>query len=77
MAPYTFHSWGMDFIGPINPHSEGCIWILVVTELFTNWVEAVAMKKATSSSMVNFMRENMTCCLGYQTNSFMTMAHHF
>jgi len=35
MAPYPFHNWKLDFIGPINPPFEGCIWILVATELFT------------------------------------------
>ena len=54
MAPYPFYSWGLDFIGPINPRSEGCTLILVAIELFTKWVEAVAMKKATGSSMANF-----------------------
>ena len=25
MTPSPFHSWGLDFIGPINPPSEGCV----------------------------------------------------
>ena len=62
MAPYPFHGWGLDFIGLINPPFEGCTWILVATELFTKWVEAVALKKATCSSMANFLRENIICC---------------
>ena len=64
MVPYPFHSWGLDFIGPINPPSEGCTWILVATELFTKWVETVAMKKATGSSVANFLRENIICHFG-------------
>ena len=61
MAPYPFHNWGLDFIGPINSPSEGCTWILVAIELFTKWVEAVALKKATSKSVANFLRENIIC----------------
>ena len=64
MVPYPFHSWGLDFIGPINPPSEGCTWILVATELFIKWVETVAMKKATGSSVANFLRENIICHFG-------------
>ena len=68
MALYPFHSWGLDFIGPITltppPLSEGCTWILVATKLFTKWVEAVAMKKATGSSMANFLKENIICRFG-------------
>ena len=64
MVPYPFHSWGLDFIGSINPPSEGCTWILVATELFTKWVETVAMKKATGSSVANYLRENIICHFG-------------
>ena len=46
------------------PHFEGCAWILVVIELFTKWVEAVAMKKAIGSSVANFLRENIICRFG-------------
>ena len=61
MAPYPFHSWRLDFIGPINPPFERCTWILVAIELFTKWVEAVAMKRATSSLVANFLRDNIIC----------------
>ena len=62
VASYPFHSWGLDFVGLINPSSEGCAWKLVATELFTKWVEVVAMKNVTSSSVANFLRENIICC---------------
>jgi len=64
VALYPFHSWGLNFIGPLNPPSEGCIWILVATELFTKLVEAVAMKKAIGSSVANLLRENIVCHFG-------------
>ena len=54
---------GVGFYRTITPPPlEGCIWILVATELFTKWVDVVAMKKATGSSMANFLRENIICC---------------
>ena len=64
MAPYPFQSWGLDFIGLINPLSKGCIWILVAIELFIKWVEAMAMKKAISNLVTNFLRENIICHFG-------------
>ena len=64
MTPYPFHSWGLDFIRPINPLSEGCTWILVATKLFTKWVKAMAIKRATGSSVANFLRENIICHFG-------------
>ena len=58
MALYPFHNLWLDFIGPINPPSKGCAWILVATELFTKQVKAVAMKKVTSSLVANFLKKN-------------------
>ena len=34
-TPWPFHTWGLDLIGPINPPSNGYIWILATTEYFT------------------------------------------
>ena len=64
VAPYPFHSLRVGFYRTYKPPSEGCIWILVATELFTKWVEAVALKKATSSSVANFLWKNIICCFG-------------
>ena len=52
---------GAGFYRTYKPFSEGCTWILVATELFTKWVEAVVMKKATGSLVANFLRENIIC----------------
>ncbi|XP_059067908.1 uncharacterized protein LOC131858629 [Cryptomeria japonica] len=44
-----FKQWGIDFIGPINPHSSaGHVYILTATDYFTKWVEAIPTKKANS-----------------------------
>ena len=42
---WPFHTWGLDLIGPINPPSNGYIWILAATEHFKKWVEAIPLKK--------------------------------
>jgi hypothetical protein len=63
-TPWPFHTWGLDLIGPINPPSNGCIWILVATEYFTKWVKAIPLKKATGAAVANFIREHIVCCFG-------------
>nr|XP_023901956.1 uncharacterized protein LOC112013810 [Quercus suber] len=55
----TFHTWGLDLIRPINPLSNGYIWILAATEYFTKWAESIPLKKATGATMANFIREHI------------------
>lgn len=44
-----FQKWAMDFIGGISPKSSvGYSWILVATDYFTKWLEAIPTRNATS-----------------------------
>ena len=56
---WPFHTWEIDLIGPINPSSNGHIWILAATEYFTKWVEVVPLKKAIGVAVANFIREHI------------------
>lgn len=51
-------------MGPINPSLSGNIWILVATEYFTKWVEAIPLCKATGEAVANFIRENIITMFG-------------
>jgi hypothetical protein len=62
--PWSFHTWGLDLIGPINPASGGYIWILVATEYFTKWVEAIPLRKATGAAVANFIQEHIITRFG-------------
>jgi hypothetical protein len=43
-----FQQWGLDFISEINPSSSGQHkWILVATDYFTKWIEAIPTWNAT------------------------------
>lgn len=60
-----FHQWGIDFIGKINEKSSGGHkWILVATDYFSKWVEAIPTKQATSKVVINFMMENIITRFG-------------
>uniref|UniRef100_A0A2N9HTM4 Integrase catalytic domain-containing protein n=1 Tax=Fagus sylvatica TaxID=28930 RepID=A0A2N9HTM4_FAGSY len=43
---------------------DGHIWILVATEYFTKWVEAVSLRKATGAAVANFIREHIITRFG-------------
>lgn len=56
-----FYQWGLDFIGPINPPSSSSHkWILVATYYFTRLIEAIALKDATKTSVVEFLDNIVT-----------------
>ena len=63
-TPWPFHTWGLDLIGPINPSSNGYIWILTTTKYFTKWVEAIPLKKATGVVVANFIRKHIITRFG-------------
>nr|CAE04537.2 OSJNBa0040D17.5 [Oryza sativa Japonica Group] len=52
--------WGIDMIGMINPpSSKGHKFILVGTDYFTKWVEAIPLKKVDSGDAVQFVQEHI------------------
>jgi hypothetical protein len=60
IKPWPFRSWGMDMIDKINPPSnKGHQYILVITDYFTKWVEAIPMKIVTSKDVINFIKEHV------------------
>jgi len=57
-SPWPFSMWGLDFMGVINPPStEGHKFILVATEYYTKWVEAIPLKIAIQKHIINFIKE--------------------
>ena len=54
-----FDKWGMDFIGPIDPLSNGKSYILVCTDYLTKWVEVRAMNNARDEKVAKFLYEQI------------------
>ena len=51
-------------VGLVNPTLRGYIWILMATEYFTKWVEAVPLCKAMGKAVENFIKENIIVRFG-------------
>eukprot|EP00253_Pinus_taeda_P011220 PITA_11220 len=65
-AKGPFQQWGLDFIGEINPHSSGQHrWILVTTDYFTKWIEAIPTRKADHMVVMKFLIENIFTRFGF------------
>ena len=60
IKPWPFRGWAIDLIGQIYPpSSKGHKFILVATNYFTKWVEAIPLKKVTSANMIDFVKEHI------------------
>ena len=57
---WPFKGWVMDLIGKINlASSKGHNFILVATDYFTKWVEALPSKKAEQKDVIHFIKEHI------------------
>ncbi|KAI5324062.1 hypothetical protein L3X38_033135 [Prunus dulcis] len=57
---WPFKGWTMDVIGQIHPESsKGHKYILVATDFFTKWVEAVPLKKVTQAEVLEFIKKTI------------------
>eukprot|EP00253_Pinus_taeda_P027202 PITA_27202 len=55
-----FQQWGLDFIGEIHPASSSQHrWILIVTDYFTKWIEAIPPRQATDAVIISFLENNI------------------
>jgi hypothetical protein len=60
IKPWPFRGWGIDLIGQNNPpSSKGHKFVLLATDYFTKWVEAIPLKKVTSENMIEFVKEHI------------------
>jgi hypothetical protein len=54
----SFRGSGLDFISEIHPgSSKGHQFILVATDYFTKWTEAVPLRNMTRQEVINFVSE--------------------
>ena len=65
IKPWPFRGWGIDLIGQIYPpSSKNHKFILVATDYFTKWVEAIPLKTVTSKEMIEFVKEHIVYRFG-------------
>ena len=65
IKPWLFRGWGIDLIGQIFlPSSKGHKFILVATDYFIKWVEAIPLKTISSKNMVGFVKKHIVYRFG-------------
>ena len=53
-----FDVWGIDFMVPL-PNSFGNLYILLLVDYVSKWVEAIACKSNDNRVVVSFLKENI------------------
>ncbi|XP_028074143.1 uncharacterized protein LOC114276559 [Camellia sinensis] len=75
---WPFAAWGMDIIGPFVPPSlAGYRYILAVTDYFSKWAEAVALKDIKSTVVSEFIRTHIIYRFGIPENIIMDNGQPF
>ncbi|XP_019199626.1 PREDICTED: uncharacterized protein LOC109193238 [Ipomoea nil] len=65
VASWPFDAWGLDVVGPITPKSSaGHAYILVATDYFSKWAEAVALKEVKKENVADFLRVHIVYRFG-------------
>ena len=60
IKPWPFRGWEIDLISQIYPpSSKNHKFILVATDYFTKWVEAISLKNVTPKGMIDFVKEHI------------------
>jgi hypothetical protein len=60
VKPWPFRGWGLEFIGEIHPgSSKGHQFILVATDYFTKWAEAVPLRNMTHREVISFVQKHI------------------
>jgi hypothetical protein len=65
IEPWPFRGWALDFIGQIHPaSSEGHRFVLVATDYFTKWIEAIPLKNMMHREVIQSISEHIIHRLG-------------
>eukprot|EP00253_Pinus_taeda_P028971 PITA_28971 len=73
-----FEQWGLDIIGEIIPHSsEKHRYILIATDYFTKWVEAIPLKAANSEAIIEFIDQFIITRFGVPNTLIFYNASYF
>ncbi|XP_038722019.1 uncharacterized protein K02A2.6-like [Tripterygium wilfordii] len=61
---WPFMRWEMDIVGKVLPASGQRVFLLILTDYFTKWVEAEAYKQVRDKEVKSFIWRNIICRFG-------------
>ncbi|KAG5561209.1 hypothetical protein RHGRI_004288 [Rhododendron griersonianum] len=65
IKPWPFRGWAIDMIGEIHPASSlQHQFVIVATDYFTKWTEAIPLKGVSQKQVIDFIEEYILCRFG-------------
>ena len=64
MPTWPLQRWGVDIVGPLPPAPGNLLLTTVALEYFTKWIEAKAVVKITSGTLISFIWQRIICQFG-------------
>jgi hypothetical protein len=61
---WPLQRWGVDIVGPLPIAPGNLRFAAVALEYFTKWIEAQALAKITSGTLINFIWQRIICHFG-------------
>ncbi|KAJ9539344.1 hypothetical protein OSB04_032077 [Centaurea solstitialis] len=59
LVPWPFMRWGMDIVGKLPPAPGQKVYLLVLTDYFSKWIEAAAFSQVRDKEVISFIQKNI------------------
>ncbi|KAJ9553755.1 hypothetical protein OSB04_017800 [Centaurea solstitialis] len=59
LIPWPFMRWGMDIVGKLPPAPGQKVYLLVLTDYFSKWIEAGAFSQVRDKEVISFIQKNI------------------
>ncbi|RRC62447.1 reverse transcriptase-like protein, partial [Escherichia coli] len=59
LIPWPFMRWGMDIVGKLPPAPGQKVYLLVLTDYFSKWIEAAAYSQVRDKEVISFIQSNI------------------
>jgi len=63
-SPWSFHTWGINILGPFPLAIRQMKYLIVAIEYFKNWIEAEPVAQITAHKVQLFVWKNIVCHFG-------------
>ena len=63
-SPWSFHTWGIDILGPFRLAVRQMKYLMIVIEYFTKWIEAEPVAQIITHKVQHFVLKNIVCRYG-------------